>query len=511
MSLRIPYENLPLHMSALDKLDSLKLHLELLERHSQSSGELHTPIEEIQLIRDEVDQLSNELKEELRCNQYHESYRKSIRMQIPRDGSIDPKEKKINECDEETIAWLDDNYGGAVDSTFDSPKRTPLQRFKICTALLKTEIKECRKYGLDTTKMKGLGWARMSVAANSSLTICNMALASLDVDQLLHTCWNLDEFDIFQLAAMPALRGHVLLVFASYVSQQFTFLGQYHIPKDKFHNFLMAIEQNYNDVPYHNKLHAADVVHTMMYFCRTSVFQQHLTELDRLCAFIAAIIHDVGHSGQTNNFHVNSASTLAVRYNDRSVLEQYHLSTAFQLMKETENSFLENLTRKEYKYVRDTVVEMVLGTDMFYHQKQLKKLKQFTSIVTRQDGLQLQMLANHNIPRVRGVLNEKRFLMEIALHLSDISNPSKKLSVSIEWTKRITQEFFAQGDMERELQLPISPGCDRNTHGNIAKQSIAFIDFIVLPIFTEYHSIDPETNTFIQCIKRSRAHWKSKM
>jgi len=91
-----------------------------------------------------------------------------------------------------------------------------------------------------------------------------------------------------------------------------------------------------------------------------------------------------------------------------------------------------------------------------------------------------------------------------------ISNPTKKLSVSIEWTKRITQEFFDQGDMERTLKLPISAGCDRNTT-NIAKQSLAFIDFIVYPLFNTYNIIDHEANTFIEGIKRTRAYWQSEM
>ena len=101
--------------------------------------------------------------------------------------------------------------------------------------------------------------------------------------------------------------------------------------------------------------------------------------------------------------------------------------------------------------------------------------------------------------------------MEVALHLSDISNPTKKLSVSIEWSKRITQEFFDQGDMEKSLKLPISPGCDREKHGNMAKQALAFIDFIVYPMYNSYYMIDKDIDPFIQAIKKTRAHWKSQM
>eukprot|EP00483_Globobulimina_turgida_P008042 UN08058 len=216
-------------------------------------------------------------------------------------------------------------------------------------------------------------------------------------------------------------------------------MGLYHIPKDKFHNFLLAIEQNYNDVPYHNKIHAADVTHTMMHFCMTSTFKTNMTELDKLCCFIAAICHDVAHTGQTNNYHINSTSILALRYNDRSILENFHLAITFQLLIDPKNNFLENLTKTECKYVRQTVIEMVLATDLFYHQKHLKKLQQLTNIVKDQNKLDLQVYTDNKIPRIPNMRNEKRFVMAIALHLSDISNPAKKLSVSIEWTQKITQ------------------------------------------------------------------------
>eukprot|EP01084_Bolivina_argentea_P030886 57180_1 len=496
-------------MSALTKLDTLQQHLDLLERNSQLSGDNTIPIDQIKQIRKSVNQLSNDLKEELKSTHRHpESYRTP---KFVSNNTAACEEKTT--IDEETLNWLDTNFGGDPSSVLISPKRTPLQRFRIMGGLVKDEIKDCRKFGLDTKNLKGLGFARMSVAANSSLTLANISLAVPRVNTMLEQCWDLDQFDIFEFAALPEIRGHVLMVFGSYLLQQFSFMKFYHIPKDKIHNFLVAVEQNYNDVPYHNKIHAADVMHTMSYFCMTSIFKKNMSELDKLCCFIAAVIHDVGHTGQTNNYHINSKSILAIRYNDRSVLENYHLSTAFQLLRDPNNNFLKTLTKTEYKYVRETVIEMVLGTDLFYHQKQLKKLQQFTKIIKRQNIQQLdfKVFTGNTVPRIRGVLNEKRFIMGIQLHLSDISNPTKPVNVSIEWTKRITQEFFAQGDMERVLSIQVSPGCDRNINRNMAKQSIAFIDFIVHPIFTAYNIIDEEANQFIEGLKKTRNYWQSKM
>ncbi len=47
----------------------------------------------------------------------------------------------------------------------------------------------------------------------------------------------------------------------------------------------------------------------------------------------AAAIHDLAHTGQSNQFHINTKSTLALLYNDQAVLENHHISTAFRIMK----------------------------------------------------------------------------------------------------------------------------------------------------------------------------------
>lgn len=44
----------------------------------------------------------------------------------------------------------------------------------------------------------------------------------------------------------------------------------------------------------------------------------------------------------------------------------------------------------------------------------------------------------------------------------------------------LLDEFFLQGDKERELGLPFSPLCDRN-NTLVAESQIGFIDFIVEP------------------------------
>lgn len=49
------------------------------------------------------------------------------------------------------------------------------------------------------------------------------------------------------------------------------------------------------------------------------------------------------------------------------------------------------------------------------------------------------------------------------VHCADLSNPTKPLDVYRQWTDRIMEEFFHQGDRERERGMEISPMCDKHT------------------------------------------------
>ena len=47
------------------------------------------------------------------------------------------------------------------------------------------------------------------------------------------------------------------------------------------------------------------------------------------------------------------------------------------------------------------------------------------------------------------------------VHCADLSNPTKPLELYRQWCDRIMEEFFQQGDRERDSGLDISPMCDR--------------------------------------------------
>lgn len=212
--------------------------------------------------------------------------------------------------------------------------------------------------------------------------------------------------------------------------------------------------------PYHNNLHAADVAQTCHHLLSQTGLMHWLTDLEIFATLVAALIHDYEHTGTTNNFHVMSGSDTALLYNDRAVLENHHISSAFRVLKDDECNILQNLSRDEYRELRTLIIDMVLATDMSFHFQQLKNMKNLLTL---------------EAPQV-----DKSKALSLVLHCCDISHPAKRWDIHHKWTMLLLEEFFRQGDLERELGLPFSPLCDRN-NTLVAESQIGFIDFIVEP------------------------------
>lgn len=52
-------------------------------------------------------------------------------------------------------------------------------------------------------------------------------------------------------------------------------------------------------------------------------------------------------------------------------------------------------------------------------------------------------------------------VLQSVIHLADLSNPTKPLDLYQQWNERILNEYWSQGDRERERGADISAMCDR--------------------------------------------------
>ncbi len=294
------------------------------------------------------------------------------------------------------------------------------------------------------------------------------------------------EFNIFELNEI--LDKKTSMYIALEILRNFDVIENEIIPHDIFFNFLEIIVSKYDRINaiYHNDLHAGDVMQTSHTIIKRGnlLKKMKLGQLDVFSILVACLCHDYKHPGQNNLYQINAKTKYAMRYNDISVLENYHVSQTFKVLQKNEYNIFINFSPEEYRICRRRMIDGILSTDMANHQKVISAVKIKMDTFDIKNGENLEKIFSSEDEENLGKLFEnQQCILNMIIHGSDISNPGKPDKISNEWTKRVYGEFFVQGDLEKKKGLTISNFCDRETT-NVNKAMIGFINFVVLPAIT---------------------------
>jgi hypothetical protein len=298
--------------------------------------------------------------------------------------------------------------------------------------------------------------------------------------------WN---FDVFLLDELT--EGQTLFITSYTLFVKYDLLSKFNLNEHVLINFLRQVEAGYHNVPYHNAMHAADVLQAMHYVITKGGMSQYLSDEDILASLIAAIVHDYDHPGLNNGFQINSQSYLATLYNDRSILENHHCAQAFEIMRSKDSNILQYLQDEQIKDVRESIIQMVLATDMSQHGKIVSMFKGRLDAEADFSGKE-----------------DVRLALQIAIKLADVSNSSRPTALYLKWAQRLEQEFYVQGDKERELSLAISPFMDR-TKPSLNNLQNAFISYIVSPMVEDFIQLLPKMKFTMEHIEENKQYWST--
>ncbi|XP_072941057.1 3',5'-cyclic-AMP phosphodiesterase isoform X2 [Epargyreus clarus] len=304
--------------------------------------------------------------------------------------------------------------------------------------------------------------------------------------------------DIFRIGDLSCGRPLTAVAYAAFTSREL--LTTLQIPARTFLAFAVTLEEHYvRDNPFHNSLHAADVTQSTNVLLNTPALDAVFTPIEVCAALFAACVHDVDHPGLTNQFLVNSSSELALMYNDESVLENHHLAVAFKLLQNDGCDIFMNLHKKQRQTLRKMVIDMVLSTDMSKHMSLLADLK--TMVETKKVAGSGVLLLDNYTDRIQ--------VLENLVHCADLSNPTKPLPLYKRWVALLMEEFFQQGDREREQGMDISPMCDRH-NATIEKSQVGFIDYIVHPLWETWADlVHPDAQDILDTLEENRDYYQS--
>eukprot|EP01116_Phalansterium_solitarium_P005392 TRINITY_DN1697_c0_g1_i2.p1 TRINITY_DN1697_c0_g1~~TRINITY_DN1697_c0_g1_i2.p1 ORF type:complete len:1161 (-),score=425.01 TRINITY_DN1697_c0_g1_i2:361-3843(-) len=267
-------------------------------------------------------------------------------------------------------------------------------------------------------------------------------------------------------------------------------VDRFEIPRNNLVRFVRAVMKVYQDNPYHTFQHAIDVSQMCFKMMHATKAAEYLSELEVLTVMVAALCHDVDHPGLNNIFMINEKSPLAMVYNDKAVLENHHASLGSRILQEAENNIFSNMDAIDLKSVRRGMISCILATDMSKHFKLVTKLTN---------------ALNSNLFEQR-TPESRQLLMNLILHMADISNVTRPWDVSKQWSDLVLEEFLQQGDAEKDRSFPVSPFMDRD-NSDQAKMSLGFIDFMVSPLLASLKKVIPEIEPMWLNLRSNRDMW----
>eukprot|EP00931_Biecheleriopsis_adriatica_P057521 TRINITY_DN34130_c0_g1_i1.p1 TRINITY_DN34130_c0_g1~~TRINITY_DN34130_c0_g1_i1.p1 ORF type:complete len:596 (+),score=123.20 TRINITY_DN34130_c0_g1_i1:267-1790(+) len=277
-----------------------------------------------------------------------------------------------------------------------------------------------------------------------------------------------------------------------------------------FSTFHKAVFAQYRDLPYHCYAHAVDVLHVV--YRLQCITQTHawLSHMEQYGLLIAALGHDLGHFGKTNPFLVETRDDLAMRYNDKSPLENMHCARLFSIIATKGCDIFFKASREEFVLGRKVCIEAILHTDNAHHfdtVKEVLKLYEATS-----DLCEMQASAAAMDPKYLDevLLKHKMKWIQVLMHLGDIANPLRPWSICAAWAERVLDEFFLQGDEEKRLGIPLGMLNDREKVSRPGSQH-GFISFLVAPfaigVVRIFPNLHPLTSNLVTNIKKWLDRW----
>ena len=146
--------------------------------------------------------------------------------------------------------------------------------------------------------------------------------------------------------------------------------------------------------------------------------------------------------------------------------------------------------------MRKNIIDIVLATDMSKH---------LTILANMQTMMETRNLTGSEKEE------ERIKVLETMVHCADLSNPTKPIDIYQVWVKSIFEEFFCQGDFEREAGLAVSPNCDRNSV-SIAENQVAFIDYIVRPLWETWSIlVYPDAQDILHQLEENYAYYYAQL
>ncbi|KAF6115437.1 phosphodiesterase 7B [Phyllostomus discolor] len=299
------------------------------------------------------------------------------------------------------------------------------------------------------------------------------------------------DFDIFLFDRLT--NGNSLVTLLCHLFNIHGLIQHFKLDMVTLHRFLVMVQEDYHSQnPYHNAVHAADVTQAMHCYLKEPKLASFLTPLDKMLGLLAAAAHDVDHPGVNQPFLIKTNHHLASLYQNMSVLENHHWRSTIGMLRESR--LLAHLPKEMTEDIEQQLGSLILATDINRQNEFLTQLK--THLQNKDLRLEDEQ--------------DRHFVLQIALKCADICNPCRVWEMSKQWSEKVCEEFYRQGDLEKKFQLEVSPLCNQQKD-SIASIQIGFMTYIVEPLFQEWARFTGNSSlseNMLSHLAYNKAHWK---
>ncbi|MDC3336172.1 3',5'-cyclic nucleotide phosphodiesterase, partial [Opitutales bacterium] len=289
--------------------------------------------------------------------------------------------------------------------------------------------------------------------------------------------------------------------------------GAYKLPgnpdKQKLHAFFEELREGYFNKDegidysiirkeYHTFTHAMDVMITTHALLQSGG-GVYLSDGERASLVLAALGHDVLHTGVNNSFLIQVEHSYYQEMGGESLQEKRSANYVLELLGKHEilviNDGMNDLQKKQISDARDLIEQSILWTDIKRHKEQMEKVsdisKYLVSLVdkhrrnSKMEGvgaLEDDYRSGLNVSDYLSKEN-KTLISAFILHCADISNPGKEWKHCERWAGLVMNEFFSQGDLQKKLSLKTSMNCDRNSV-SVPGCQVGFGKYVINDLYT---------------------------
>ena len=200
-------------------------------------------------------------------------------------------------------------------------------------------------------------------------------------------------------------------------------------------NVISSVRKQYNGNKYHSFAHACHVLLNCAKILEDVTTRlPSLTKVETFALLFAALIHDIGHLGVSNDWLIHENHNLALLYSDQSVAEMHSLACGFGILNNANHDICAGFTTEERRTFRAVVIDLVLSTNISDYERQriLRQKLDAVMMLKTEDGY-ADMSTSMN----------RLSLLNLIIRAADVGASMQDVETSRIWSKRF---FLEQRD-----------------------------------------------------------------